>query len=94
MSGEIENEWRDENVLRDRKCMERKSMRRDERDYMEELDEAESIPDLDEPADRDCPEADPPDGVWVVKDSSRDLQQGKHFPKSPAHFAATFLLTQ
>jgi len=65
-----------------------------DKDYMEELDEAESIPDREEPAERDWPEAEPPEGVWVVKDSSKDLQQGKHFPNKPAHFAATFLFTQ
>jgi len=62
--------------------------------YMEEAEEAESIPEREEPAERDCPEADPPDGVWVIKESSKLLQQGRHFPNRPAHFAATFLLTQ
>jgi len=42
---------------------------------MLEADEAESIPDRD-PADFDCPEAEPPEGVWVVKDSSNLLQAG------------------
>jgi len=30
---------------------------------MEEAEEAESIPEREEPAERDCPEAEPPEGV-------------------------------
>jgi len=71
------------------------TVRIDDMFYIDEADEAESMPELDEdPAERDWPEAEPPEGVLVVRDSSRLLQQGRHFPNSPAHFPATFLFTQ
>jgi len=31
--------------------------------YMDEAEEAESTPEREDPAERDCPEADPPEGV-------------------------------